>query len=99
MIFHLDKGYDLSKIVLTYSMKYHYFKVLVSSDHETYTEIAAITADNYTEYYSGYVCTIDGLSAHNVKYVKILFTGTSSGSAFVNLYEAELYGLIPEKEE
>ena len=90
VVFHLDGSYDLTKIAFTYGNKYHYFKILVSSDNQTFTEIAAVDADS--QYDSAYVCTADGLKAQDVKYVKILFTGTSSGSAYVNLYEVEIYG-------
>ena len=93
IIFHLDKKYDLTKLVLTFSNP-HFYDIYVSSDHETYTELAKITSETqYDE--TGAVCTLDGLDAADIQYVKIIFTGRApSNSLWINFFEIEIYGTV-----
>ena len=43
--------------------KYHYFKISVSPDGKTYTQIADVNAANYKDYYlKDYVCTVIDLA-------------------------------------
>ena len=90
---YLDNYYDLTKLKLTFTNP-HYFKIYVSGDLKTFTELANVSNDdNYDE--SGTVCTLDGLNAEKVKYVRIVFTGRApSNSLWVGLYEFETYGRI-----
>ena len=92
VIFHLDNNYDLTKMVFTFSNP-HYFKIYVSEDHKTYTELTVVSeAGQYNE--AGTVCTLDNLTAENIKYVKIILTGREGGSAWVNFFEIEIYGTV-----
>ena len=94
IVFTLDKSYDLTKMVLTWGSRVHYFKVQVSADNVTYTDAFEVTAANASDYYTDYVSTIENLTQTNVKYVKILITGNAATSfnTYVNLFEVEVYG-------
>ena len=92
IVLHLNDYYDLTKLVFTFSNP-HYFKIFVSEDHETYTELATVAeAGQYNE--AGTVCTLDGLTAENIKYVKIILTGREGGGTWVNFFEIEMYGTV-----
>ncbi|MBE6925417.1 MAG: discoidin domain-containing protein [Ruminococcaceae bacterium] len=86
---HLDNYYDLTKIVFTFGKNTSYFKVLVSSDNQTFTEMASVTEDS--QYDADRQVVLDGLSAENVKYVRIVFTG---GASWGTLNEMEIYGTL-----
>ena len=93
IIFHLDNSYDLTKMILTFSNP-HFFDIYVSSDHETYTELVKVTAESQYDS-TGAVCTLEGLTAENIKYVKIIFTGRAPiNSLWINFFEIEIYGTL-----
>ena len=92
IVYTLDKVYDLDKLQLTFGNRHHYFTVSVSLDGQTYTQVAAVTAENAESCYAGLICTVDGLTDAIAKYVKVTFTGTQSGTTYVTLAEASLYG-------
>ena len=54
--------------------------------------LAEITKDNYTQYYDGNACTIDGLTAENVVYIQIIFTGNTANSLWTGLSEVAVTG-------
>ena len=94
-IFTLDKAYDLTKLQITVGSRYHYFIISVSADGNEYAQIADVNASNYSTYYlTDYVCTVSDITADNIKYIKITFTGNSATSpnAWVNFDEIEVYG-------
>jgi len=77
-VFTLDRAHDLTKLEITVGQKYHYFKISVSPDGKTYTQIADVNAANYKDYYlKDYVCTVTGFYARNVQYIKVQFTGNA----------------------
>ena len=90
VIFALDKEYSIQKMEFTFGSSIHYFNVYVSSDGNTYEKIAAINVLNEKNGYTGTVCTLDGLKASNVKYIKVIFTGRSGNSCWVNFMELGL---------
>lgn len=92
IIYTLDKAYDLTEISLTFGTRLHYFDLYVSADGETYLPVASITADNAAEYFNGLVATVDNLTNTNVVYIKVLFTGTETGTTFINLFESAAQG-------
>ena len=99
IMFTLDERFDLTKIQLTFGSRFYYFNVSVSTDGLEYTQIATVDAQSKDTYYTdGYICTIDGLDLNAVKYVKLNFTGSSDGGAFINLFEIEAYGTVTELE-
>lgn len=92
IVYTLDKVYSLDKLQLILGNRHHYFTVSVSLDGQTYTEVAAVTADNAENCYAGLICTVDGLTDAVAKYVKVTFTGTQSGTTYVSLAEVGFYG-------
>jgi len=99
VVYTLANWYDLTKLQMTFAVRYFYFDVAVSADGSTYTSIASVTADNYATYYTdGYVCTIDGLTAQYVKYIKITFTGDSQNRCWVSFNEFDAVGEVSQGE-
>ena len=99
VVYTLDKSYDISKIVLTFGSRHHYITVSVSADGEAYTELATINSGNAGEYFTDLVCSLNDLTATNVKYVKVNFIGTANGTTWINLMEVEIYGTESTGEE
>ena len=93
IIYQLDSAYDLTKLVLTQQQRPYYFNISVSTDGVTFVPLAEITKDNYTQYYDGNTCTIDGLTAENVVYIQIIFTGNTTNSLWTSLAEIEVTGV------
>ena len=92
IVYELKDAYDLTMLRLMFSIRYYYFDILVSTDGNTYTPIASVTEGNYASYYTdGYVCTIDSLTAQNIKYIKIIFTGDSNNKCWVSLKEVDVF--------
>jgi len=59
-----------------------------------------VNADNYATYYTdGYICTIDGLTAKNVKYIKLVFTGDSQNMCWISFYELDIVGVVCESSD
>ena len=97
IVYTLNKYCDLASLVMTFGTRYFFFDVEVSVDGNTYTQIASVTPDNHTDYYTdGYVCTIDELTADFTKYIKITFTGDSQNRCWVSLYDVALTGSASE---
>ena len=92
IIYTLDKAYDLTEISLTFGTRLHYFDLYVSADGVTYLPVASITAANAAEYFDGLVATVDNLTYTGVVYIKVMFTGTESGTTFINLFESAAEG-------
>ena len=91
IIYTLDSTYDLTGVQLQFSARKQYFDISVSSNGQTYTTIAQVTADSDV-YDSSYVCTLSDLIAWNVKYIKLTFTGSSDNGLWVNFYEITATG-------
>ena len=92
IVYTLDKSYDVTKLELTFGSRHHYITVSVSADGEYYTEIATVNSGNAEQYYTDLVCTLSDLTATNVKYVKVSFTGTSNGTTWINMMEIRAFG-------
>lgn len=102
IVYTLEKAFDLTKVVLTFGSRQYYFTLHVSSNGTDYTQVAVVTADDATGYDSNYVCTVDGLSAENVKYIKLLFTGNAGTlNTFINLFDVAVSGkeIVDTREE
>ena len=97
IVFTLDKLYDLQQMKLTFaSGEVMYFKLYGSFDGVTYTPIADITSAD-TSMYSGGVCTLEDTAADKVKYIKLVFTGKSNNSTWINFYEFEITAIPCEE--
>ena len=95
IVYTLNNNYDLTKLELSFTVRYAYFDVSVSVDGVTYIPVAAVNANNTAKYYkNGYICTIDGLTAENIKYIKITFTGDSDSRCWLALNEVNIEGEI-----
>lgn len=92
IIYTLDKAYDLEKIALTFGTRQYYFTLHVSSDGESYTQVAEVNSGNAASYFTELVCTIGDLDQENIKYVKILFTGSANGTTYISLANVEITG-------
>ena len=99
IVYTLDKSYDISKIVLTFGSRHHYITVSVSADGEAYTELATINSGNAGEYFTDLVCSLNDLTATDVKYIKVNFIGTANGTTWINLMEVQAYGIHQEVTE
>ena len=92
IVYTLDKACDLTKLELTFGSRHHYITVSVSTDGDSFTEIATINSGNAEEYYTDLVCTLSDLTATNVKYVKVSFIGTATGTTWINMMEIRVFG-------
>lgn len=99
VVFTLAQKSDLTKLELTFGVRYAYFDAAVSADGITYIPVASVRASNAAKYYTnGYVCTIDGLNVENIQYIKLTFVGDSDNEAdatkglWVTLYEIGVTG-------
>ena len=75
---------------MTFSARRQYMTIYVSSNDVDYTEAVTITADNYQQFYTDYVCNISDLNVSGVSSFKIVFTGSSDNTYWVNFLEMEL---------
>ena len=92
IVYELKNACNLTMLRLIFAIRYYYFDILVSTDGNTYTPITSVTEGNYASYYTdGYVCTIDSLTAQNIKYIKIIFTGDSNNKCWVSLKEVDVF--------
>ena len=100
IIYMLDGYYDLSDMVLTFMNREYFFKLYTSTDGLTYSLIADVNIDTYTDYYSGLTASFRSLTAKEVAYVKVIFTGSNSGdnNSYVNLYEIQFVGSKLDKD-
>lgn len=97
IVYTLKNNYDLTKLELAFTVRYAYFDVAVSVDGTTYIPVAAVNADNVAKYYkNGFICTIDGLTAENIKYIKIAFTGDSDNRLWLAMNEISAEGAVSE---
>ena len=85
----LAESYDLAKMVISLGKNNSLLRILVSADNVDFTEIAAITTSS--QYDANRQVTFDGLTAENVKYVRIEITG---GSTWVTINEFEIYAIV-----
>lgn len=92
IIYQLDGTYQLTQLALYVKNRPYYFNISVSSDGQTFVPIAEITKDNYTQYYDGNTCTIDGLTAEDVLYIQVIFTGNTENSLWTALNEIAVKG-------
>ena len=92
IVYTLDKAYDLTKVALTFGTRQYYFTLYVSSDGETYTQVADVNAGNAAGYFADLACTVDTMEQENVKYIKILFTGSANGTTYVSLADVKITG-------
>ena len=98
IIYTLNGLYDLNSVTMTFhSEQDMYFTLYGSSDGETYTELACVTAQNAAEYYQAAVCTVDIAAGEKIQYLKVLFTGRRNNSDYVNLYEVLITGTVWEE--
>ena len=93
IIYTLDKQYDINKLSLVFGSRKHYVTVSVSTDGETYTEIATVNSGNADQYYTELTCVLNDLTAQNVQYVKVSFIGTENGTTWISLQEIRIYGI------
>lgn len=93
VIYQLDDTYELKTVTVTQKSRPYYFDLYVSSDGETYLPVSKITADNYTEYYDGNVCTLDGLTSTAIRYIKLIFTGNTTNSLYTGVSEIAVTGV------
>ena len=98
IIYTLDGNYDLSKLVLTFGNRQHYITISISTDGESFTELAAINSGNAEQYYTDYICTLSDLTATNVQYVKVTFIGTQNGTTWLNVMEVNVFGTVSTAE-
>ena len=92
IIYTLDAAYDLEQLVFTFaSGEVMYMDIYGSSDGVEYTPIASIIKDDTSMYNNG-VATIDAIEAQGVQYIKVIFTGKSSGSTWINFFEIAITG-------
>jgi len=77
----LNKAYTSNSIKFNFRGAQYYFKLSVSEDNITYTELLNVDgsfAQNYQEGISGHTCTIDDLDGLiGARYLKLEFTGKS----------------------
>ena len=92
IIYTLDKAYDLTQILLTFGTRQYYFTLHVSADGETYTQVADVNKENAESYFEDLVCTIDEIDQKEVKYIKILFTGSANGTTYISLADVKVIG-------
>ena len=94
IIYTLSKAASIKKMIFTYGTDMHWFDVYVSSNGEEFTQIASISDANadkaYTDGTNGNkICTLDGLSLKNVKYIKVVYTGrVTPNNRYLNIVEA-----------
>ena len=100
IIYMLDGYYDLSDMVLTFMNREYFFKLYTSTDGLAYSLIADVNIDTYTDYYSGLTASFRNITAKEVAYVKVIFTGSNSGNnnSYVNLYEIQFVGSRLDKD-
>jgi len=88
--FYLNAKADIDSINMTFSARRQYMTIYVSSNDVDYTEAVTITADNYEQFYTDYVCNISNLNVSGVSSFKIVFTGSSDNTYWVNFWEMEI---------
>ena len=94
-VFELERACDLSVVRIVFGKRYHYIQVFGSHNGVDYTQIADVNASNYQQYYlTDYVCTIGGLDAQDVRYIKVTYTGNASEGfmPYMNFDEIEVFG-------
>ena len=93
IVFRLDDTYQMSEIRIVFDRRYYYFDISVSEEGISFFDAVSVTAENQQQWYTdGYICTIADLSNVRAKYVKLTFTGSSDGNAWINFMEIACYG-------
>ena len=95
IIYSLDNAYDLTAAQLIFNNCNTYFKLYGSSDGEEYVELANVNKDNVSDYYlSNKIATVP-LSHSDIRYVKVIFTGTAiDGLLWVALSNCSFIGAL-----
>lgn len=95
IIFEIEENCDVGAVTLL-SEKIMYFRVAVSSDKETWTDVGIVgSADDYNDG----VAVVAEINGENAKYVRFIFTGRSDGSTWGVINEINILGEINEVEE
>ena len=97
IIYTLDGVYDITQLQLTHKLRHYYYTVAVSEDGATYKTVATVDAGTAQNYYSSdNICTLP-ISAKDVKYIKLTFTGNAqSGNTYVTLYDIAVHGVVSQ---
>ena len=90
VIYQLNRAANLNKIAITVSGTSHYFDIYTSVDGTIFTLLKQVNADNENEVYSGLICTLDNLGLEGVTHIKLVLTGRSNNSTYINLQEVEI---------
>lgn len=90
IIFELNGTYALESLTCTIKSVQTYFTVYVSADGEEYHPAAVVDASTAGRYYTGQVCAVPLENAEQVKFVKLSFTGSSTGTPWINFMEIEI---------
>ena len=97
VVFLLDGYYDLESWSVQLDKRAYFFDLYVSEDGVDFTLLHQITKDNAAEYYNEkFLCTISGLNAKRVAFVKLVFTGAAENTTYVNLHEVSFTGTFLE---
>ena len=100
VVYTLDRMIALTDLVLTFGTRQHYFDVYGSRDNKSYKKLASVNAENADSYYDKLVCTISGMEAKGIRYIKLIFKGNAAaGNKWVGLYEVAVSGLLPVVED
>ena len=90
VIYQFNRAANLNKIAITVSGAFHYFDIYTSVDGTIFTLLKQVNADNENEVYSGLICTLDNLGLEGVTHIKLVLTGRSNNSTYINLQEVEI---------
>lgn len=87
IVLELNGTYTLDTIECVFTSMQTYFDVYVSADGIEYRPVASVNASNAADCYNGDVCTVDMQNAQGVKFVKLMFAGSSKNSLWINFME------------
>lgn len=92
--FDLGGAYSLDNIIINFgTTRAHFYKILVSTDGENFTEVEAYTSGDY-EKTDGFYVKEENLNGVVAKYIRVVAFGTvaSPGNQYYNINEISLYG-------
>lgn len=88
VVYLLDGYYDVDSWTMQFKGNSYYFDLLVSENGKNYTLLRSVTEENADEYFDeNFLCTLEGLDAKHVAYVRIMFKGAGKNNPFINLHE------------
>ena len=90
VFYRLNKPVTLENVKFTFGSAVHYFDIYTSADGINYELLASVNAETASQYYDGYVCTIDGQNRENVTHIKVMLTGRAGNSTYWNFFEIEI---------